>query len=178
MKIRATVLFTLIGIASLISNLPAVAQAPVITKDPLQDYTKVILDFKNEPFLLRARIKKSHTSIDLYIVKSHSSNYRFRTSTVKWIDGTLKKPKLHHIDSSFNCSAARYGGGCQKTEHLSIDITEKSWGVLTKWALNNPENSIKFQLQSNYSDVNYNFDLKARQITQFATAISKAKQTP
>lgn len=176
MSVKAVVA-TFIGIVSLTTSSPAVAQTPVITKDPLKDYTKVILDFKNEPFLLRAYLKQARTEIDLYIVKSHSSDYRFKTSSVKWIDGTLKKPKLHHIDSDFDCSAVRYGGGCRKTEHLSIDITEKSWAALTKWAQANPESSIEFQIQSNYSDVSFNFELKAQQITQFASAILSAMKS-
>ena len=178
MSIRPTIVATFIGIASFITSLPAVAQTPVITRDPLKDYTRVTLDFKNEPFFLRAYLKQARTEIDIYIVKTHSSDYSFRTATVKWIDGTLKKPKLHHIDSDFNCSSARYGGGCRKTEHLSIDITAKSWAALTKWAQANPESSIEFQLQSNYSDIDFNFQLKARQITEFAMAISGVKKNP
>ena len=154
---------------------PSYAQTPVITRDPMKDYVKVVLDFKNEPFLLRGYLREGQSNIDLYIIKSHDSDTTFRTASVRWIDGTLKKPVLDQINSDFNCSSIRYGGRCRKTQSMSIDITEKSWRSLEKWAEENRDGAIDFQLQSNYSDVNFEFKLKADQITRFAEALREAR---
>jgi len=165
---------TIIAI-QLASGLPTHAQSPVITKDPLKDYVKVVLDFKDEPFLLRGYLKKGKPDVDLYIIKSgHDSDVTFKTASVRWIDGTLKKPVLNQIDTDFNCGSVRYGGRCRKTQHMSIAITDSSWNSLTKWAKQNADGSIDFQLQSNYSDINYQFKLKADQILRFSEALTEA----
>jgi len=174
-RLRRRYLAQYILVASLLTGVPSQAQVPVITKDPLKDYVRVVLEFNDEPFLLRAFLKGGKSNIDLYIIKrGHDSETRYRTATVRWIDGSLRKPVLNQIDTNFDCGSVRYGGRCRATQHMSISITEKSWNSLAKWAKQTPDGVVEFQLQSNYSDVNYGFNLKANQILRFGEALSEA----
>ena len=49
----------------------------------------------------------TYKDIELYIIHSYNGDHRFRSASVKWIDGTLKKPKL--IISGLNPHAGENG---------------------------------------------------------------------
>ena len=143
-----------------------------IEKDALKSYTKAVLSPPSKPYLLRAFIEGDTKDIELYIIHSYNGDHRFRSASVNWIDGTLKKPKLIIVDTDIDCSSIRYGGsGCRKTVHSKIMINKNSWDLLSEWSIENNDASLNFQLQSDTSGKDYNFSLDAKDIKKFSEAI-------
>ena len=141
----------------------------IIETDPMKSFTKVILSPSSKPYLLRAYLEEDKTEIELYIIHYYFGDHRFQTASVKWIDGTIKNPRLTIIDTDFDCSYSY--SGCLITIHMKIDINQNSWDLLSDWAELNLDSSIDFQIQSNYSGEDFNFQLDAIDIKKFNDGI-------
>ena len=92
-----------------------------VTKDPMQDMTRLRYDVESKPYLIRGTASGDTKAVQLYIVHSYYGDARYTAATVRWIDGTLKRPELYDVDTDFNCSDSRYLG-CRKTIHKIIKI--------------------------------------------------------
>jgi len=145
-----------------------------VEKDALKSFTKAVLAPPSKPYLLRAFIEGDTKDIELYIIHSYYGDHRFRSASVRWIDGILKKPKLIVLDTDFDCSSIRYGGsGCRKTVHSKIMINKNSWDLLYNWSLDNKDEFLNFQLQSDVSGKDFNFSLDAKDIIKFNDGLLK-----
>lgn len=141
--------------------------AAEVSRDPLKDYVKILERYENKPYFFRAYVYPDETSIQVYIRHTHRGDHRYKSASVKWFDGTLKKPKLHDIDTDIDCSSFRYSSSCTRTEHMMIGVSKKSWLALESWARKNPESSLQVQIQANQSGEDFNFDIDASHIISF-----------
>ena len=159
---------------SLLGFLPASLFAADITRDPMKDYVKIVERYKNKPYFLRAYVYPGEYSIQVYIKHSHRGDHRYRNASVRWIDGMLKSPKLHDIDTDIDCSG--YSSSCRRTEHMMIKVSSSSWMALDSWARNNPEASLPFQIQANQEGEDFDFSLDAAHIISFQDELKVIKE--
>ena len=172
-SIKSFAISAFIGTVAICMNGIAVASEVQTIEDPLKPYTKLLLSPSNEAYLLRAYLKKGQLpSIDLYVIHSYyGDNKRYKTINVRWLDGTIKQPKLDDVDFEVDCSSFRYMRQCRSTNHVSMSISFKSWNALSKWAKENPSGAIDMQLQSEQSGNDFNFSLKSSDVAKFNDAL-------
>jgi len=137
-----------------------------ITKDPMQDLTRLRYDAASKPYLIRGVVTGDRKKVQLYIVHSYYGDARYTTASVRWIDGTLKRPELYDVDTDFDCTGSRYLG-CRKTIHKVIKITPESWMQLVNWSRKKPNGSLAVQLQSDTVGEVFDFKVDAEHISIF-----------
>jgi hypothetical protein len=172
-SIKLFAISAFIGAVAICMNGIAVASEVQTIVDPLKPYTKLLLSPSNEAYLLRAYLKKGQLpSIDPYVIHSYyGDNKRYKTINVRWLDGTIKQPKLDDVDFEVDCSSFMYMRQCKSTNHVSMSISFKSWNALSKWAKENPSGAIDMQLQSEQSGNDFNFSLKSSDVAKFNDAL-------
>lgn len=172
MRIRKRLL-SLSFLSAFLLPLSANAASVKVEKDPMQPFTRLRLDPSSKPYLLRAKVHKGNPQVQLYIVHSYRGDARYRSASVRWFDGTMKTPKLYDIDTDFDCSYSRYGGGCLRTAHMVIKITPESWSKLAQWASQSKTGSLSVQLQSDHEGEVFNFEVDAEHIIEFNAELVK-----
>lgn len=172
MRIRKRLL-SLSFLTAFLLPLSANASSVKVEKDPMQPYTRLRLSPSSKPYLLRAKVYEGKPKVQLYIVHSYRGDARYHSASVKWFDGTMKTPKLYDIDTDFDCSYSRYGGGCLRTAHMMIKIKPSSWSKLAQWASKSPSGSLAVQLQSNHEGVVFDFTVNAEHINEFNAELVK-----